>query len=294
MSTTQIEFSDIDFLIIGAAKSATTWLQTVLQSDPKVAMPDPELHYFSRHFENGNDWYLAQFPDRASSRTTGRPDALIGEKSNSYLSDPGAPARINAVLGHARLIAQLRNPVDRAYSDYCMLFRRGEVNGDINQHLSPAAAADGRFLGDGLYAPQLQRFADLFPADQLRVIPFENIKSNPNQHVRDVRQFLGLTEPFELATETADSRVKDKRTAVVGAGLRRVLKPIKPLVAPFRNTSMFRLVRNQIARPVAYPPLTNGLRQQLTEFYASDIERVAAISGNDFKAWLEPASETTT
>ena len=69
---------DIDFLIIGATKSATTWLQKSLQADPLVSMPDPELHYFSREFSRGDDWYLSQFPARDDA-------FVVGEKSNSYL-----------------------------------------------------------------------------------------------------------------------------------------------------------------------------------------------------------------
>ena len=69
---------DIDFLIIGATKSATTWLQRSLQADPLVSMPDPELHYFSREYSRGDDWYLSQFAATASP-------SLSGEKSNSYL-----------------------------------------------------------------------------------------------------------------------------------------------------------------------------------------------------------------
>ena len=61
-----MRLDDIDFLIIGATKSATTWLQKSLQIDPQVAMPDPELHYFSREFDRGDDWYLAQFPENAA------------------------------------------------------------------------------------------------------------------------------------------------------------------------------------------------------------------------------------
>jgi hypothetical protein len=114
---------DIDFLIIGATKSATTWLQRSLKADPSVVMPtrDLELHYFSREFHRGSKWYLSHFPDR---KEVGQ---VVGERSNSYLDTPQVAGRVHAALPHAKLVAQLRNPVDRAYSDYCMLYRRGEV-----------------------------------------------------------------------------------------------------------------------------------------------------------------------
>ncbi|MBU2532204.1 MAG: sulfotransferase [Alphaproteobacteria bacterium] len=277
-------FPDIDFLIIGAAKSATTWLQTMLQADPAVAMPDPELHYFSRCFDKGDSWYLSQFP--------ARPQAIIGEKSNSYLSDPAAPARIHKVLGHARLIAQLRNPIERAYSDYCMLYRRGEVDGQIEKHLDPREAANGRFLQDGLYAPQLERFTTLYPSEQFLVLAFESVRAKPAEHLGRVRGFLGLTEPFHPDAVSGTGKVKDKETAVIGPQLRRMLKPIKPLVKPFRGNKAFDMLRNQIARPLQYPPLTHDLRARLVDFYARDMERVVAIGGSDFDGWLRSLCET--
>ena len=87
---------DIDFLIIGATKSATTWLQKSLQTDPRIAMPEPELHYFSREFDRGDDWYLAQFPKNAAG-------LVAGEKSNSYLESArrGGPDSQQVAEGEA-------------------------------------------------------------------------------------------------------------------------------------------------------------------------------------------------
>ena len=124
-----MKLADIDFLVIGATKSATTWLQRSLQADPDVFMPDPELHYFSRELQLGDDWYLDQFAGAA-------PGQRIGEKSNSYLEDPQAAARIARSLPRARLVAQLRSPIERAYSDYCMMYRRGEVGRDVARYLA--------------------------------------------------------------------------------------------------------------------------------------------------------------
>ena len=101
------------FLIIGAVKAATTWIADQLRARDDVFMPGPEPHYFSRDYDRGATWYASLFADA-------RADQLIGEKSADYLADSEAPARAAALLPDAMLIAQLRNPVDRAYSDYCM------------------------------------------------------------------------------------------------------------------------------------------------------------------------------
>lgn len=133
----------IDFLIIGAAKCATTWLQMSLAENPSVFMPEPELHYFSREYHRGSDWYRAQFAEAGAA-------TIIGEKSNSYLTEEPSAERIAHDLPHVKLIVQLRDPVQRAYSSYCMHLRRGAVTKDIRRYLDPDRKADGdRFLDRG-------------------------------------------------------------------------------------------------------------------------------------------------
>jgi hypothetical protein len=117
-----------DFVIIGATKSATTWLLQNLRAHPQVFMPSPEIHYFSRHFDRGPAWYRSHFE-------TAPEDHVVGEKSASYLPHPETPRRLRELLPEARLVAQLRNPIERVYSDYCMHYRRGEVGRDLARYL---------------------------------------------------------------------------------------------------------------------------------------------------------------
>lgn len=218
-----MEMGDINFLIIGATKSATTWLQQSLQLDPRVHMPDPEIHYFSRYHDRGDGWYLENFKPTSEG-------LVIGEKSNSYLDTPAAAARIHQSLPHVLLVAQLRNPVERAYSDYCMLHRRGEATGDIERYLDPRQGAGGRFLEGGLYFRQLRRFLEFFPRERLLVLFYEDLKRDAAGQVQDLRQFLGLDG--NPAFEPVAQRVKDKTKPLVDARLRQILKPLKPIVAP--------------------------------------------------------------
>ena len=184
-----MELEDIDFLIIGATKSATTWLQQSLQRNPVISMPDPELHYFSRYYEKGNKWYLSHFRRN--------PHHLrVGEKSNSYLDTPHSAERIVKALPQVKLIAQLRNPVDRAYSDYCMLYRRGDVGRDIRQHLDPRYSMGNRFLNGGLYGQQLKPYFDLFPSSQILVMFFEDMKSDASGQVGTYSKFFAIGIEF--------------------------------------------------------------------------------------------------
>jgi hypothetical protein len=268
---------DIDFLIVGAAKSATTWLQRSLQADPEVYMPDPELHYFSREYHRGPNWYLAQF-------TPGGDETLIGEKSNSYLDTPEAVDRIARDVPHARFVAQLRNPVDRAYSDYCMFYRRGQVGRDITRYLDPRGAQETRILAAGLYSQQLAAFYDRFPPERVLVTFYENILSAPVAQLTQVRHFLGLRP--DAAEVFVQRRAKDKTVPMVSPALRRMLGPIKPLLAPFRGTAPFRRMHAALASEIRYTPFPKDLRQRLVDYYAADVGSLGEMIGRDLNGWL--------
>jgi len=272
-----MKMGDIDFLIIGAAKSATTWLQQSLQADSAVCMPDAELHYFSREHHRGDDWYLAQFPLLHGHR-------LVGEKSNSYLDSSKAASRIHAALPYVKLVAQLRNPVERAYSDYCMLYRRGEVSRDIERHLDPEEGARDRFLKNGLYHGQLQAYLANYPADQLLILLFEDMQSAPAAHLARVRGFLGL--PAAKSPLPVKERVKDRTTPVIAPALRSYLRPFKPIVAPLRQTSVFKALRGVVARELKYPALGEDLRARLVDYYAGETELLGKLMERDLSNWL--------
>lgn len=272
-----MRLGDIDFLIIGATKSATTWLQKSLQTDPAVVMPDPELHYFSREYERGDDWYLAQFPDGANR-------LLAGEKSNSYLEDAEPARRIADKVPHAKLVVQLRNPVDRAYSDYCMMYRRGEVGRDVETYLDPRQRHDTRLIRAGYYCRQLKVYYDLFPAEQIFVTFYETVRTQPLAHMAAVRRHLGL-DPQQTCW-FVQQKVKDKKEPQLGPVARRLLQPLKPVVAPYRSNPCFQALHGMLASEIRYSPLSEDMRKRLVDHYEGEVERLGRLTGHDLTNWL--------
>jgi hypothetical protein len=272
-----MDMQEIDFLIIGATKSATTWLQQSLQQHPNIYMPDPELHYFSREYERGTTWYLSQFTPTDGHR-------LIGEKSNSYMDTPAACARIRDDIPGVKLIAQLRNPVERAYSDYCMLYRRGDVGPDISQYLDPRIATGGRLLNGGLYYEQLCAYMDNFPAGRLLVLLYEDILTAPQEQLDTITAFLALESGLRVPPVL--SKVKDRTQHVISPGVRHIFAPFKSAVQPFRRTAIFRMARSLIANEPNYAALNGDLRRRLVEFYMPQMEKLAPLVGQDLSIWL--------
>ncbi|UWQ81888.1 sulfotransferase domain-containing protein (plasmid) [Leisingera sp. S132] len=264
-----------DFLIIGGAKCATTWLQRALQQSPEIVMPDPELHYFSREFRRGPDWYAAQFPPRA-------PGQLMGEKSNTYLTAPEAAARIHAACPQVRLAVQLRDPVARAYSDYCMLLRRGEADRDIIRWLDPQRAAGERFLQDGLYGRHLSRFLALFPRRRILLLLYEETVRHPQAQLARLAAHIGCRSALPAPPA---GRVKDRSAPMVPLRLRQLLHPARPWLDRIRHRTPLRQIRAAVARPVDYPPLPAALAAEIRAFYRSDTALLQQLMGCDLSAW---------
>lgn len=264
-----------DFVIIGAVKAATTWLGAQLRAQPGTFLPDPEPHYFSTEFGRGEAWYASLFaPAGAATR--------VGEKSADYLAHPEAPQRLAARLPDAKLIVLFREPVARAYSDYCMLFRRGTVDGDIVRHLSPGAP-EPRFLNDGLYFRHLSRWLAHVDAGQIHVLLQEDIRGDPAAALNAVGRHIGLPEATPVAP---DVRRNDSQAPLLPLPLRRTLAPLKPAVEPLRGQPWFERLRSSLARPAAYPPLPPDLARRLADFYAADTRALAGLIGRDLSPWL--------
>lgn len=280
-------FAEIDFLIIGAAKSATTSLQFALQSDPRISMPrlDLELHYFSRNFDRGEDWYLSQLSRRVTT-------LRIGERSNSYMSELPAPNRIASMLPHVRIIAQLRNPAERAYSHYCMLYRRGEVGRNVETLLDPRFSAKGPLIADGNYYRQLTTFYDYFPPERIQLLLYESFRDDPRAVVGHVQRFLGL--PPDTQGVQVDLKAKDKTIPVVPPSLKRWLGKFAPEIRKVAGGNpVFSYSRALLANKIAYPPINPDTRQRLFEYYLPSINNLSKLSGLNLECWTKAESHQT-
>jgi hypothetical protein len=201
-----------DFLVIGAQKAGTTALYAYLRWHPGITGPSwKEVSFFDRHWWRGEAWYRGQFPLRAGER-------LVGEASPSYLFHPLAPGRARSLVPDAKLVALLRDPVDRAYSQYQHEVALGREPLSFEDAL---AAEDDRLAGEverltedprafsrawwdhtyaarGRYAEQLERWLAVFPRDQLLVVPTEELGERPAETYASILAFLGA-EPYELS-----------------------------------------------------------------------------------------------
>ncbi len=193
-----------DFVIIGAQKGGTSLLYRLLIRHPLVEpAATKELHFFDNNFSEGLSWYRRYFPQRKylDDRKT-----VSGEATPAYLFDPLVPERMAKTVPDAKLVTLLRNPADRAYSQYQMGVRRGNEVRSFEEATQQELAGEtgAGYLVRGLYAEQLERFSFFAERDHLLVMKSEDFFSRRWEVFGRTLAFLGLPplEPFAVPPST--------------------------------------------------------------------------------------------
>lgn len=208
-----------DYLIVGGQRCGTTTLQKHLAEHPWVvsARLTKGVHFFDTNYEKGLEWYRAHFHTRVARnliRRTRGVDLVAGEASPYYMFHPAGAARINSVVPDAKIIAILRDPVERAYSHYLHEVRRGfellPLEEALDREEDRLAGEAERLVADktyhsfehqhhsyiarGMYHEQLARFEGLVPRRNLLVLCSEEFFADPSVEYRRVLRFLGVPD----------------------------------------------------------------------------------------------------
>jgi len=194
----------VDFLIIGAAKCGTTSLYNYLIQHPQVLPAiQKEVHYFDFNYYRGLDWYKNQFPEKVASK-------IIGEASPFYLYHPLVPEKVFKLLPQTKLIILLRDPVERAISDYfytkpgmdfeSALQKEVEIVKPELDKINNKQSYDINlirkysYLTRGIYIEQIKRWRQYFAQEQMLILIYEDLCNDPKDTVNKVFKFLGLPE----------------------------------------------------------------------------------------------------
>ncbi len=266
-----------DFVIAGAMRCGTTSLFRYLGAHPEIFMAPKELGYFTEHFAEGTEWYRNHF----SAAHDGQ---RLGEATADYFARNSAMQRIAESAPDAKLIASLRDPVERAWSHYLLLRERGKELRSfataIDEELKTIAADGPEAPGviytlHGLYDVHLERALDLFPRRQIFVSVFEQMTAAPAATYRRLCDFLDVDPNFvpPLLGEPVNRYVKFR-----SLGLREVSKR---LPGPAGRV----LARINTRRYVARPPMPEVERGRLAAFYAERVSTVERLWGEPIPQW---------
>lgn len=205
-----------DFIIIGGQRCGTSSLYYYLTEHPGiVSASTKETHFFDDCYTKGLSWYRAQFPTSLCKmyvENIKKYRFFTGEASPYYIFHPHAARRIREALPNVKLIALLRNPVDRAYSQHWLEVKgqyetlsfkeaimreqerlQGELEkmqADENYH--SFAHRRYTYLSRGIYIDQLQHWMKYYPREQFLILRSEDLYSDPASVVGQTLEFLGV------------------------------------------------------------------------------------------------------
>jgi Sulfotransferase family len=292
-----------DFLVIGAYKAGTTSLHHYLRGHPQIFVPErkePSFFAFDRLDDPGREqrlnplWSAAVRDLRAyealfSGAVSGQ---RVGEVSPEYLKNPHAVDRIADRIPHVQLVAVLRDPVERAFSDFLMYRRDGRedttdfaVALDRQEERRAGGLATGQYVITGFYGRQLAPYYRCFGRDRIRVVLSEDLHDDRAGTLAALFGFLGVEPGVTVAEEREFNRSGVPSNAAV-----RLAYAARRRVAPVLRGAVPAAVKQRadalLQRGLHRPHMSEETRARLRAVYRDDILALQDLIDRDLSDWL--------
>lgn len=295
-----------NFFIVGTAKAATTSLYHYLVQHPQIYMSSQKEPNFFCTDGRPPD-YRGPGDDEAINRTTvydpaayqalfaeARGRRAVGEASTWYLYVPEAAWRIRQAVPDARILAVLRNPVQRAYSSYLHLSlqqrerspRFADALRDEADRIRANWAPIWHYRSMGFYYDQVHRYIELFGPERVLVVLHEDVTADLGGVLHRVFTFLGVDPDFTPAAVPKHNATGVPKSSTVHALLHRpglvkaLLRPLLPARLRLRLALALR------AMNMRRPALDPVLQRDLVATYRDDVLRLQHLLRRDLSSWL--------
>jgi sulfotransferase family protein len=275
----------LDFVVIGVHKSGTTALFQYLRHHPQVYIPpEKEVGFFSNEdwFSRGWEPFVQEFFARAPK------DVLWGKVTPQYMAYSHVPERLFRKMPNVKLIALLRNPVDRAFSHYRMAVRIGGEKRAFDEVISSQLEKPDfiSMLTLGEYGRILRLFLRYFPPEQLLVLFTEELEKHPQVVLDSILTHIGLEpgfSPSNLGEPYHKGGTRQRFRWLIPAARRA--PPIwwiwKALPENRKRVIRFWFQTQINTIPESAPPLEMDLRWKLIEFYQADVLDLEGLIGKE-------------
>jgi len=304
----------VDFIGIGAAKCATTWVHKCLLEHPQICLPyvkesfffvtkpfpsaGEPLKEFKPVYNKGTAWYLERF-DHCPAKS------IKGELSALYLTDPGASYLIKQYFPDVKILVFLRDPVKRAYSHYW--FKKKVTFKEKKETFEEAIKNNYEaYIDGGMYYRHLRKYYDIFPKENIGIFWVDDLEKDPVRFIQSVYGFLGVDNSFippsarrrtnaareirsQFLNRTIDSlvytfykflkftRLHFLRDVVIGIGLQKGF-----------NYILLKVNVKSFDKPLLDPTTEEMLRK----LYLEDIRNLEKLTTRDLSAWKRGADSS--
>ena len=300
-----------NLFIVGAPRCGTTSMAKYLSQHPDIFMAPGEPHFF------GSD---IAFPDKVSSEkdylnlfSRSSSEKWMGEKSTWYLYSRVAAEEIKYYNRDARILIQIRNPVDMVYSLHQHLLHNSlnirETIHSFEQALNAQSDRMKAFkkaflLGNKefmepffytqvpLYTEQIKRYVECFGWDRIHVMVYDDLKAATLETYKKVLQFLNADDSFQ-PTFNVYNKVKGQKSLLFLKSMRKISKYAERIVLffPLFIAMYLRRARNQFIEwntvSIPHQPMQPHVRKRLQNEFSDEVDKLSNLLDRDFTDWVK-------
>ena len=297
----------LDFVIIGAQKSASSFVHFCLLDHPEVYIPEKEIPYFENPDYKKKDLTKIIL----ASKEYKKHYKAIGIKRPNYFGKDEVPARIFKNNPNIKLIVVLRNPIERAISAYFHNIKYGFIPViNLNKGLLKILNSDEIFLKNyplsksileyGLYGKHLKKYLKFFERNQLKIILQEELIDNPIEKINSIYSFLNLKEHSSKNIDLQPAKVKYNYLYLRLSTLRNKFiysysqnktriskKSKKSILDNVVNYFIIFILRilSMVINFYQKPVISKKLKRLLINYYQDDIDLLGKLISKDLNKW---------
>lgn len=277
-----------NFIFIGAPRCGSTWFFEALQAHPEVYVPPAkDIYFFDKYYNKGTAWYLKFFK--------GAPPGVkaIGEVSHDYLYSDEAAKRIKKDFPKVKIIACLRNPTKRAFSEYLFCKPNISIKGNFKETLERIPD----ILWRGKYAEHIQRYYDIFGKNNCKVFFFDELENDPDLLTRNLYEFIGVDPSFIF--RDANKKILPSSRARI-FWISRIAKKTAKMLRKLGFINILGRIKYSFIRGMLFAKLEKTEKDAMSStdadwlygYYRSDVKKLQSILGSDLLKWLtKPSAE---
>ncbi|MEQ8478572.1 MAG: sulfotransferase domain-containing protein [Fulvivirga sp.] len=287
--------SKIDFVVVGAQKAGTTSLYKILRKHQDIYLPEEkEFHFFDKNPYPQTSQIVSYFERFSEAKK----QSIKGEITPDYLFYGYVPENIKKFLGDdIKIIAILRNPAKRAYSqfnfhrmkgverttDFMEIIKEEQINNNVLQYdkwYSPPY-----YLSRGMYYNQVSRFINCFGKEKVHVIIFEKLfGENYNEELEKLLNFIGVNTEFKQETmHEHPTKLNKSDTLFTLLRMGRWVKNVigEPIYQKLRVHTLDKIQKKP-------PSLSKENEKEIIyEYFLNDIKKLEDLVEKDLKIWYE-------
>ncbi|MBT4584745.1 MAG: hypothetical protein HOC93_06655 [Phycisphaerae bacterium] len=265
------EASDITFLMIGCQRCGTTWTDAALREHPEVFLPiKKQSYFFDRKYDKGIEWYLSKFSAASDDHLA------VGEIATGYCLPQAIPLMAKH-LPHVKLLMVMRNPIERAYSNFQS--RQAESNWSTFEE---AIASDPDLLERGQYIDQIDELLTYYDRDQVLFLLYDDLHTNDQEYLNTVLRFIGVHEKFQ------SSLIGQRKNASLFPHLRKRLHQLgfKSLLSTISKSWIGDKVRrHRKKKGRSYHSMNQDTKTKLGEHFQPFNKKLSEFLQRDLSHW---------